>query len=289
MKVLQRIPWRRVLTLSATALAGLLVLVVLVAPNQLGRSFVRFPVEALLGVAAVLLLPARARRLVAVLAGVALALLTILKLLDMGFFATFARPFDPMLDWRLFGPAVEVLTDSIGRPGATAAVIGVIALVLGLLVLVPLAVLRIAGVVVRHRGPAIRTIAWVGVAVFGLQVVAGVPVAVTNAAGPALDHLRLVQQDLRDRRTFEAEASVDAFRVALGPQLLTALRGKDVVFTFVESYGRDAVENPQYAPQVNAVLDAGTRQLNAAGFGSRSAFLTSAATGGGSHLAHSTL
>jgi hypothetical protein len=306
MKTLQRIPWRRdvtpgpvrlrgtgrakaVVAWTATTLAALLVLVALAAPNQLGRPFVRIPLEALPGVAVVLLLPGRARRIGAVGGGVALALLTILKLLDMGFFATFARPFDPMLDWRLFGPAVEVLSDSIGRPSAIGAVVGVAVLVLGLLVLVPLAVLRLTGILVRHRTASIRTAAWLGCAVFGLQVVAGLPVAATNAAGPAYDHLRLVQEDLGDRRTFAAEASVDAFRDSLGPQLLTALRGKDVVFTFVESYGRDAVENPEYAPQVNAVLDAGTRQLNAAGFGSRSAFLTSAATGGGSHLAHSTL
>jgi hypothetical protein len=302
-KTLQRIPWRRgtearrqgtgrakaVLAWTATTLAALLVLVALAAPNQLSRPFARIPVEALPGVAVVLLLPVRARRIGAVVAGVALALLSILKLLDMGFFATFARPFDPMLDWRLFGPAVEVLSDSIGRPGAIGAVIGVVVLVLGLLVLVPLAVLRLTGIVVRHRAASIRTVAWLGCAVFGVQFIAGLPVAATNAAGPVYDHLRLVQQDLGDRRTFAAEASVDAFRDSLGPQLLTALRGKDVVFTFVESYGRDAVESPQYAPQVDAVLDAGTRQLDAAGFGSRSAFLTSAATGGGSHLAHSTL
>ncbi|MEV4515577.1 sulfatase-like hydrolase/transferase [Dactylosporangium sp. NPDC049525] len=307
MKTLQRIPWRRgadaagpvqprktgrakaVLAWTATTLAALLVLAALAAPNQLGRPFLRIPVEVLPGVAVVLLLPGRARRIGAVVAGVALALLSILKLLDMGFFATFARPFDPMLDWRLFGPAVEVLSDSIGRPSAIGAVIGVVVLILGLLVLVPLAVLRLTGIVARHRAASIRTVAWLGCAVFGVQVIAGLPVAVTNAAGPAYDHLRLVQEDFGDRRTFAAEASVDAFRDTLGPQLLTALRGKDVVFTFVESYGRDAVENPEYAPQVNAVLDAGTRQLDAAGFGSRSAFLTSAATGGGSHLAHSTL
>ena len=306
MKTLQRIPWPRgakagpvrlrgtgrakpVVAWTATTLAALLVLVALAAPNQLGQPFVRIPLEALPGVAVVLLLPGRARRIGAVAAGVALALLTVLKLLDMGFFATFARPFDPMLDWRLFGPAVEVLSGSIGRPSAIGAVIGVVVLVLGLLVLVPLAVLRLTGIVVRHRAASIRTVAWLGCAVFGVQVIAGLPVAATNTAGPAYDHLRLVQEDLGDRRTFAAEASVDAFRDSLGPQLLTALRGKDVVFTFVESYGRDAVEDPEYAPQVNAVLDAGTRQLDAAGFGSRSAFLTSAATGGGSHLAHSTL
>lgn len=298
MKLLQRIPWRRaattgragaVLAGTATALAALLVLAALAAPTRPDRPFLRVPVEALVGVAAVLLLPGRARRIGAVAAGVALALLSILKLLDLGFSATFARPFDPMLDWRLFGPAVEVLADSIGRPSAIGAVVGVVVLVVALLVLVPLAVLRLTGIVARHRGVSIRTVAWLGCAVFGAQVVAGLPVAVTNAAGPVYEHLRLVQADLGDRKTFAAQASVDAFRDSLGPQLLTALRGKDVVVTFVESYGRDAVQNPEYAPRVGAVLDAGTRQLDAAGFGSRSAFLTSAATGGGSHLAHSTL
>jgi hypothetical protein len=70
---------------------------------------------------------------------------------------------------------------------------------------------------------------------------------------------------------------------------LTALRGKDVIVAFVESYGRVAVEDPALAPQVGAVLDAGNRRLRAAGFASRSAFLTSPTATGISWLAHSTL
>ena len=61
------------------------------------------------------------------------------------------------------------------------------------------------------------------------------------------------------------EAAVDAFRDTPGDQLLTGLRGKDVVLAFVESYGRSAVEDPEFAPQVGAVLDAGNRRLRAAG------------------------
>jgi hypothetical protein len=72
-------------------------------------------------------------------------------------------------------------------------------------------------------------------------------------------------------------------------RLLTALRGKDVIVAFVESYGRVAIEDPQFAPQVGALLDAGNRRLAAAGYASRSAFLTSPTFGGGSWLAHSTL
>ncbi|MEP7091314.1 MAG: hypothetical protein ABI776_14545, partial [Nocardioidaceae bacterium] len=72
-------------------------------------------------------------------------------------------------------------------------------------------------------------------------------------------------------------------------RLLTGLRGKDVLFVFVESYGRTAVQGSSFSPRVDAVLDSGTRRLRAAGFSSRSAFLTSPTFGGISWLAHSTL
>ncbi len=71
--------------------------------------------------------------------------------------------------------------------------------------------------------------------------------------------------------------------------LLTDLRGKDVLLVFVESYGRVAVEGSSFAPGVNEVLDSGTRQLERAGFASRSAYLTSPTFGAVSWLAHSTL
>ena len=58
---------------------------------------------------------------------------------------------------------------------------------------------------------------------------------------------------------------------------------------FVESYGRVAVQDSSFSPRVDAVLDRGTAQLRAAGFSSRSAFLTSPTFGGLSWLAHSTL
>ena len=43
---------------------------------------------------------------------------------------------------------------------------------------------------------------------------------------------------------------MDQFRDTPATELLTGLRGKDVVFTFIESYGRSAVEDPDYAAQV---------------------------------------
>jgi hypothetical protein len=67
------------------------------------------------------------------------------------------------------------------------------------------------------------------------------------------------------------------------------LRGKDFVLAVVESYGRSAVLDPKFAPQVDAVLDAGSSALRAKGFAARSGWLTSPTAGGGSVLAHATL
>jgi hypothetical protein len=277
----------------ATVLACLLVLFALIAPNEITRltpgAFVRVPLEGLLCVVLLLLLPARARRIAAVPIGVLLGLLAIVKIVDIGFSAVLARPFNLVFDWSLFGAAVEFLHASVGAAGAIGAVIAVAVLAVAVLILMTLAVLRLTRLVVRHNTTAAGAVAvfgvvWVICAALGAQIVPGVPVA-----GVATGRLLQVRTSLQDRRTFAREAAVDAFRGTPGERLLTGLRGKDVLLAFVESYGRNAIENPRYAPQVDGVLDAGTRRLSAAGFGSRSAFLTSPTAGGGSWLAHSTL
>jgi hypothetical protein len=83
--------------------------------------------------------------------------------------------------------------------------------------------------------------------------------------------------------------AVDDFRDTASADLLTGLRGKDVLLVFVESYGRVAVQGSPFAPGVQRVLDSGTERLRAAGFSARSAFLTSPTYGAASWLAHSTL
>lgn len=286
---------RRRIARVVTALAAVLVFVALLVPIETGRltpgAFVRIPVEALVGVAVLLVLPGRARRVVALLGGVALGLLTVLKIVSIGFFQVLTRPFDPVFDWNLFESALATVTDPVA---ATGLAVGAVVLAVAVPVLVTLSVRRLSGVVVAHRTIAARTVAvlapvWVVCAVLGAQIVPGVPVAAGSAATFAYANALQVRAGLEDHQAFVAESAVDAFRDTPGDQLLTALRGKDVVFAFVESYGRDAVEDPEFSAQVGAVLDDGTRRLDAAGFASRSAFLTSPTSGGGSWLAHSTL
>jgi hypothetical protein len=294
--------WRRVLRRGVTwvlnTLALALVLFALLLPNRLTDltpgTFVRIPIEALVGVALALVLPARARRVVAVLAGVVLGLLAIGDAFDMGFYEVLARPFDPVLDWSLLGDAVDFVNVSVGHTAAVGAEIGAVLLVVLLLALMTWAVLRLTALVARHGpratgGLGVLTVAWVTCLVLGVQFVPGQPVAAHSAAVFGYDRVVQVQAGLADQQAFAKESAVDAFAKTPASQLLTALRGKNVIIAFVESYGRSAVQDPQFAPQVNAVLDSGTQQLAAAGFSARSAFLTSPTFGGGSWLAHSTL
>ncbi|MGV9810027.1 sulfatase [Micromonospora chersina] len=289
---------RRVAGRILTGLAVLLVLAALVAPDRLADvgpgAVLRIPVEGLVAVALLLALPARARRPVAVALGLVLGLLTVVKLLDTGFRVARDRPFDVLLDWRLFDDGFGYLSDSAGRAGAVAAAVGVVLLVAGLPVLLALAVRRLARLLARRRTGTVRVVAalavvWLGCALFGVRLSAGVPVADRSTTGLVAAHVGQVRAGLRDRAAFAGELTADAYRDVPGNRLLTGLQGKDVLVAFVESYGRDAVEDPALAPGVNAVLDDGYRRLRAAGYDARSGFLTSPTFGGGSWLAHATL
>lgn len=288
-----RRPRKVIVSRVVTTLACLLVLFALIGPDRASRftpaAFVRVPLEALLCVVLVLVLPARARRLVAVPLGMAFGLLAIVKMADIGFYSVLDRPFRPTWDGPALSSGVEFLSTSIGRTGAIATAVAVGLLAVAVLVLMTLSLTRLTRVVAGHGSAATRTVkalgvVWIVCAVTSVQIIPGVPVATV-----AFGRSGLVIQEVRDKSTFAREITVDRFRDTPGKDLLTGLRGKDVLLAFVESYGRFAIEDPTMTPQVGAVLDASDRRLRAAGFHARSAFLGSPTSGGGSWLAHSTL
>ncbi|KES04054.1 sulfatase [Streptomyces toyocaensis] len=286
----------RGVTVGTTVLAGVLVLVALLLPNRVERlepvEFLRLPAEGILLAALLLALPPRFRRITAVVVGLLLGLVTVLKVVDMGFYQVLARPFDLVLDWILLDDAADFVRESFGRGGQVLAVIGVIGLFLAVLVLMTLATVRLTGLMVRHRPVATRTtlvlgVVWITCVTLGVQN-SGVPVAARSNADLLGNRVEQVRAGLRDARVFEKQAAVDAFAKTPPDQLLTGLRGKDVLFTFIESYGRVAIDDPAMAEPVDAALKDGTRRLQEAGFASRSGWLTSPVTGAGSWLAHST-
>jgi hypothetical protein len=280
-----------------TVLAGLIVFAALVFPNILARlspvGFLRIPVEGAVVLALMVVLPPRARRVTAIVLGVLLGWLVVEKCLDMGFFEELNRPFDPVLDWVLFDDAFSFVVDSYGRPAAIGAVAAILLLVAAVMAVTVWALLRVGAVIGRQRRRSAYVAgglaaAWALTFSLGLSITGTVPVAARSTATYAWDRAHQAREGLRDEAAFAEEVRVDAYRNTPGDQMLTALRGKDVIFTFVESYGRSAVEHPALAPIVDPVLTEGTAALRTAGFAARSGWLTSPTFGGGSWLAHAT-
>lgn len=290
---------RRAAGRVATVLAVVITWAALVAPDRLSQltwtTFLRLPIEGIVLVALALVLPGRGRRFAALMAGVALAGLVVLRTLDMGFFSVLDRPFNPITDWSSLGPALGVLIDSIGRTRAILLATGAGAVMLAVVVAITAATVRVTRVAVRHRHRTAQTlvalgVAWTLLAVAVVTTGAGAPAAARSAAAATSAEVGLVRAGLRDQHTFDSQlASVDPVSLESASGLLTGLRGKDVLLVFIESYGRVAVQDSSIAPQVDALLRAGTTSLSAAGFSTRSAFLTSPTFGGGSWFAHSTV
>jgi hypothetical protein len=292
--------WRTVRTVASwvtTIVAIALVWFALIGPNQLSRlspgAFVRIPIEGLVFVVVVLVLPRLAGRIVAAVIGTILGLLTIIKIIDMGFFEAINRPFNPTADWSYFESAQGLLTVSIGRTDAIAFLVAAIALGIAVLILTPLALMRLTRLATNHRTTSIRTVGvlslvWILSAVLGLQIVGNAPIASTSAASLAYDQAQDVHAGLMDKQRLVKAAANDPARNIPASDLLTGLRGKDVIIDFIESYGQVSVQGSSFSPEIDSVLNTGTKQLSAAGFSAKSAFLTSPTFGGISWLAHAT-
>jgi hypothetical protein len=266
-------------------LAMVLVWFTLVVPDQLTNltpaGFLRLPAEGLLIVGVSLALPTGAARALAVLGGVFIGLQALDKVADLGFLSALGRPFRPLTDWRYVASGLGLLRASLGQDWSLAAVVGAALLVLALLACASWSLSRLLRLTAHHRsasGWALTALvaAWTLGAALGVQA-AGPLVGPAPPAAPA------------EQPVAQEPAAEDPFARTPAADLLTGLRGKDVLIAFVESYGRVAVQDRLIAPRVGAVLDAGNGSLAAAGFTARSAFLTSPTFGGISWLAHSTL
>ncbi|HXS64661.1 MAG TPA: CDP-alcohol phosphatidyltransferase family protein [Streptosporangiaceae bacterium] len=290
---------RLALRIAVAVLAAAIVWLSLVAPDRSWQftfaAFARIPVEALALVAVALVLPQRPRRIVATAGGIVLGLLIIDKILNIEFFENVDRPFNPVSDWVSIPPAVGVIRDSLGT---TLTVILLVAVCIGLALLVAVitaSTIHVTAVAARHRRGAIRGLAafavvWGLCAGLSLQLIPGFPVASTSAAGLADAQVRAARAAIDDPRVFgRAIHSRDPESTVPAPDLLTGLRGKDVIIAVVESYGQVAVRGRSFSPGIDAVLRRHAASLSRAGWSAQSAWLTSPTFGGISWLAHSSL
>jgi phosphatidylglycerophosphate synthase len=271
----------------------------LVAPDRSWdfslAAFVRFPVEILVLVAVALVLPPWPRRIVAIIAGILLSVLTLDKILNIAMWEEVDRAFNPLSDWSSIRPAAGVVRDAIGTTLTNVVLVVIWVGIAVLVVAITAATIHVTAVAARHRRGTVRgliavTAVWALAAGLSLQATAGAPVASTSATGLAVSQVRAFQSALSDPRRFTAATrSPDPEATIPASDLLTGLRGKDVLIVFVESYGQVAVRGSSFSPGVDAVLSKQNAMLTSAGWSTQSAWLTSPTFGGISWLAHSTL
>ena len=199
-----------------------------------------------------------------------LGLLTVFRVLDLGFHEALNRPFDPVIDWSYLDSAVGLVDDSLGRPAAVAALVGAALLTAGApgadaagpAAADPDPACPPAHVLPGRRRPGVL---WLASASVGAHAGDGEPLASTSTATYAYGQVARIPAELRDQRAFARAAEQDPLRSVPAADLLTGLRGKDVLLVFVESYGRSRSQGSSFSPGINRVLDDGTRRLQAHG------------------------
>ncbi|HEY6493879.1 MAG TPA: CDP-alcohol phosphatidyltransferase family protein [Trebonia sp.] len=290
---------RRAGRFTIAALALVLIWFTLLLPDRIYQlsfgAFVRIPIELLVLVALALLLSIWPRRIVAVIAGILFSVLVFAKFLNMGYYDLLDRAFNPVTDWAEINQARGVLQDAIGSKLTwVVAVVLVIALLL-LVAAIIAATIHLTAVAARHRRGTVRGLAaltavWGLSAGLSLQLIPGSPLASASETSLAVAQVRATQSALADPRVFgQAIHSTDPEAAIPASDLLTGLRGKDVLIVFVESYGQVAVQDTTFSPGVDAVLRQQNSMLNSAGWSTQSAWMGSPTSGGVSWLAHSTV
>ncbi|HYY19670.1 MAG TPA: CDP-alcohol phosphatidyltransferase family protein [Streptosporangiaceae bacterium] len=290
---------RRAVRISIAALAVVVLWFALVAPDRTWQfslgAFARVPVELLVLVALALVLPPWPRRIVAAVAGTLIGLLTVVKILNIAYYEEVDRPFNTVSDWVGIGQAQGVIRDAIGNALTNVVLIGVLIGLVLLLGAIIAATFHVTALAARHRRGTVRGVAALTV-VYGvsaglaLQLTPGSSVASASATGLAAQTVRATSAAIGDPRRFEqATRASDPESTVPASNLLTGLRGKDVVIAFVESYGQVAVQGSSFSPAIDSALHQQNGKLTSAGWSTQSAWLTSPTFGGISWLAHSTL
>ncbi|ANF31896.1 hypothetical protein A0130_09615 [Leifsonia xyli] len=290
---------RPVRSALATTAAVVVLFAAATAPGVIASgsalALVRIPLVTVLALTVLAFVPWRwLRRVIAAVVALVLVAATVSAALDRVFTATVGRPFDPVSGWTELVDGYGVVQDSAGDLGALLLLLLVALLAVAAVVGVTASLLRLARLLRRHLratalGAAAVTAGWLVVALVGAQLVPGEPVAAADPLPTAAARVAQVEAAGRDQAVFAREAATDPYAGLPASQLLTGLRGKDVIVAFVESYGQVAVQGSSFSPGVDAVLRQGNAQLAAHGYSERSAFLDSPTFGGVSWLAHSTL
>ncbi len=257
-------------------------------PDTLSASnFARLPLEWPLIALLVLISRGWLRRTIVFVSGFIVFLVLLLKVADIGVQSAFQRQFNPYLDLKMLTDGWNLISGTIGTAAA------VVALICGILLILLVAALFLKSLKWMTQAPqrlrhlvagtfAVATVA------SGCLLLLGAPQVTFATPAYLSSRLDLIVRSVADMRVFEKELAKGT-----GPQngqnLFQAVKGKDIYVIFVESYGRSAVEDPQYKDVTSPMLAAIEKQIQAVGLQSASGWITSPTVGGLSWLAHGTL
>ena len=252
--------------------------------------------EAALIVGAMALLPRRpwSRGLAWVLAG-GVILCALAALGELILRVSLGRPLNLSLDLYLLH-AVYLL--AVGNSGLLRTLLGMAAIVVSLGVCAGTAAWLLTPVASDGERPVPRLLPRVGgvllVTALSLGLIGrSAPTVGNQLAAPAVG-LVLGQADLFvstriERKAFADELEKQPSGFADVPGLLSRLEGRNVLVTFIESYGMAALEDPEFAETIRPRLEEAAARLGAAGFTMATGELASPTLGGQSWYAHGTV
>ncbi|WP_088916665.1 sulfatase [Granulosicoccus antarcticus] len=278
------------------SLSVALVYLALLFPSHPGKfgwsNWAQFPLE--LPVLILLLLAANQKigRWLSLLLTLAIGLLLLLRLADLGSYLAFNRRFSPLLEIHLVADGWNLASTAVGRfeAGIIVAVVFILLLALGFLLY------RCLCTISQVKGKT-RTVSlgFVGVAL----LIGGTALAYehrTHRDGPVEANvipeiaLRItsLQRSIADQRTFTGELGLDNVMNVATPTF-GALAGRDVILVFVESYGRGYLDAERFSATAHSRLAKSESTLSESGLSVKSSWLTSPVRGGRSWLAQATL
>jgi len=204
-------------------------------------ALVRVPLEAVLALVILAVLPwTIIRRVISILFAIVFVATILSAGLDRGFKLNVGAAFNVVTGWPELVDGYGVVRDSTG-PVAAVAIVGalIIATVLAVLVLA-VALFWLAGIVRRHSrasliGGSAITAAWVVLGLVGAQIVPGEPLAAADAIGTAVTKTNQVAATAAQQAAFNQAGATDPYAKLPASDLLTGLKGKDVIVAFIES------------------------------------------------------
>ncbi len=257
-------------------------------PEALGLHLLRLlPLELPLIVLGLVAFTGRTRDVLRILVVALLALMLIFKLASIGTRFGFDRPFNPLVDAAMIPVAFDTIAKGVGFLGAAAAVLAVL-LIVGLVVVL----LYWATGVIAHSVTAEARI-FVSGAAFFVAMLSFIPALSGNLHWDSSVFMRDQAvgfvRNIEDSGRFRAALLEKPFADLPAEGRLAGLKDTDVLFIFVESYGRSSLDNPRFSDAVRTRLKAFTAEMAAKGFTAKSAWMDSPTYGGESYLAHSTV